>query len=45
MEEKGKKGAVADDEHMANTEAETDIQHVIAFDRPAHPSRFFGSEI
>lgn len=42
---KGEKGAVMDDEHMENTEAETDIQHVIGSDRPAHPSRFFGVEI
>lgn len=35
---KGKKGAVMDYEHMEEIEAGTDIQHVISFDRPAHPS-------
>lgn len=36
---------MADDEHTENTEAEIDNQHVIASDRPAHPSRFFGAGI
>lgn len=43
---KGGRGGVRDVEHTEDTEAEIDIQHVIAPDRPAHPSRFlFGVEI
>lgn len=40
-DEEGKKGAVIDCEHMEEIEARTDIQHVISFDRPAHPSTFW----
>lgn len=39
--DEGKKGAVIDYEHMEEIEAGTDIQHVISFDRPAHPSTFW----
>lgn len=38
---KGEKGAVIDDEHVEEMGAGTDIQHIISFDRPAHPSRFW----
>lgn len=37
----GEKGAVIDCEHMEEIEARTDMQHVISFDRPAHPSTFW----
>lgn len=39
--DEGKKGAPIDYEHMEEIEAGTDIQHVISFDRPAHPSTFW----
>lgn len=36
----GDEGALIDYEHMEEIEAGIDFQHVISFDRPAHPYAF-----